>query len=165
MEITSPKTGDLVFFRDKLTWNPMTWLAKLIQWIAGITHNHVGVVVVEDNGQTYIYEAVKEGIVVRPLWLRIHNRDIMIRRPKKESSWVKHRAKNAVGTKYDFAGLLWFQLLYAIFGRWFGYKGDKAGSRFYCYEFAAYVHDYPNWQMVKPKEFINSSDFYTIDYY
>ena len=154
-----PEAGDIVFFRDSFGWNPMSWLATLIRWIAGIKYNHVGVVAVDGNDY-FIVEAIGRGIVSRPLFPRLQNRKVKIRRLKTPLPTVSGRAFSMVGAKYDFAGLLWYQLLFHLVGDWFGYKSpEKAARKFYCYEFAAWCVGWVNWWMVNPKEFLNSDLF------
>lgn len=165
MEITDYKAGDLVFFRDTLKWsNPMSWLATLIRFFAKVKYNHVGVITT-DNGELFINEAVGKGIVKRSLSSRITNRKILVRR---KISYVDEIAfstiaNSQIGKKYDYAGLLWFQLWYQLFKEWLGYKSpEKAANRFYCYEYAAWCHEYKDWQMVNPTDFISSNKFKTI---
>lgn len=157
MEITNFQTGDLVFFRDSFSWNPMSWLATLIRFFAGVKYNHVGIVIGTD-----IFEAIGRGIVRRPLLQRISGRKIKVNRRKSHlpDEIIKQRAFYNLGRKYDFAGLLWFQLWFQLFKHWIGFKSpEKAARKFYCYEFVAYVHDEKDWWKVNPKDFINSTDY------
>jgi hypothetical protein len=157
MEYIDVRTGDLVFFHDSLSWNPMSWLATLIRFFAKIKYNHVGVVVGDE-----LYEAIGRGIVRRPLKDRIKGRKIKVNRRKEHLpvNLIMIRANENLGKKYDFAGLLWFQLWYQLFKEWIGFKSpEKAARKFYCYEFAAYVHAENEWWKVNPKDFINSKNY------
>lgn len=159
METIDFKTGDLVFFRDSLSWNPMSWLATLIRFFARVKYNHVGIVVF-DSGDFCIVEAIGRGIVKRSLTDRLKGRKVKIRRQKQPIPTINGRALSMVGTEYDFAGLLWYQLIFQVSGEWVGYKSpEKAARKFYCYEFAAWCVGWSQWWMVNPKEFLNSDLF------
>lgn len=154
------KTGDVVFFRDSFSWNPMTWLATLIRFFAKIKYNHVGVIIDND-----IYEAIGSGVVRRPFRARLIGRKVKINRKKQPAKAYELRqlAYDCLGRKYDFAGLFWFQLWFQLFKKWIGFKSqEKAARRFYCYEFAAYVNQEPDWWKVNPKEFLNSKKYIEI---
>lgn len=138
----------------------MSWLSATIRFFAGIKYNHVGVVVLI-WGKPFILEAVGKGIIATIYYRRVHGKDIKISRPNRKID-EKEFAVEAVSylsTKYDVLGLIFYQLIYTLTGKWLGGNESNENKRMYCYEYVALLNkeDYPSWYKVNTKEFLYGS--------
>jgi len=158
----SIKTGDIIYFRTLFhIFKPMSWLGVLIRLFTKVKYNHVGLIVLIEK-LPFVIEAVGRGVIITPYRQRTNDKKIMI---KRGSLSIKDSfSREALGycghTKYDVLGLVWHQLLWNITGVYTNAKNDsEAAERFYCYEFAAFMHrdKYPDWKTVNVNEFINAS--------
>lgn len=161
------ETGDVVLFRTPLKWfSPMSWLSALIRLFTGAPYNHVGVIV-ENWGVAFVNEANERGLVTSPAKARLYGRDILILKPKfrpnpREFSRI---ANSVLGvSKYDFKSLFVYQLLFQLFGTWKGKTDASAKDRFYCSEFAAWMHretaeSMREWYLIDPRALYDSPDF------
>lgn len=145
-----------ISFKRELGLNPFTWLGAAIRTIAKIPYNHTGVLFFE-NGVWMIQEAIGKG-VKKQVWLESNAYNFYthfvvqeIKEPKLTVNEMLHRISFSEGLKYDYAGLLFFQLLLNVVKKWFGKKYQD--KKFYCYEHVAYVFGFDNSFKVSPKEF------------
>lgn len=152
-------TGDLIFFRTKLSLNPASWLSTLIRFFAKIKYNHVGVIILI-WGEPFVIEALGKGIVATPLSKRIIGKKIRICRPFRNinEKLFAQKTVSYLSTKYDFIGLLFYQLVLNLTGHWIGGGSKNQERRLYCYEFVALMHkaDCTNWYSMLPKDLLNA---------
>lgn len=153
MAIDNLKPGDIVLYSGR------GFLPKAIQLFQGRKWNHVGLVVAVD-GDNLILEAVAEGVVLNDPIDSFKKSQIMIMRPRFDIGDPKVFSEKAINMSiskpYDFAALLWHQLVFTLTGRskWVGRK-HTAEERLYCSEVAAYVYHemfdlFPNWFKTNP---------------
>lgn len=152
------KTGDIIFFKTNFCWyKPASWLSTAIRLIANIEYNHVGLIILIWD-RIFVLEALGKGIILTPYEKRINNKKIKITRPYREINEKEYatEAMSYLSTKYDYAGLLFHQLIYMITKKWIGGSENKEIKRFYCYEFVAFMNkkDYPNWHKVNSLEIL-----------
>lgn len=156
------KTGDILYFRTKFRWyKPSTWLGPIIRFFTKIQYNHVGVIVVVAES-TFVVEAVGRGVIITPFDVRTEGKKIMVKRSTIDATvgFAKEALSFCGHTPYDVMGLVVHQLAWVTMGIWIGPRNEEdAIKRFYCFEFAAYMHrgTYPDWATVNVKEFINAS--------
>lgn len=167
MNLSELKTGDIILFHTLVKWySPMSWLSGLIRFFTKCRYNHVGVVVL-NWGVPFLNEAIETGVLPIPVKDRISGKEIRIIRAfaQIEERPLAIKANDKLGrTGYDFSGLLWFQLIYQLTGRWTGHTGDHADKRMYCGEYAAWLFPaiFPRWWQTAPSDIHNSKDFHTI---
>lgn len=159
MNLDDIRTGDIVFFRTKFKWySPISWLSVMIRWIAGVQYNHVGIIV-KNWGIPMVNEALGRGMTSTPFKDRIIGKEIKICRADRyiyEDRFAREANSFLGRTPYDFIGLFVHQLLWNTLRIWIGPTNiHDAAIRFYCYEFAAFMHreDYQQWYKVSPKLF------------
>ena len=171
------KTGDLVVVHTKFQpfKHPMSIISALIrvfQWLSNgfkweyAKWNHSEVVYVDWDGQVYLYGALSGGITKR-LMREWHDpskrickvyREYDIQYTEATPIEVDTRIQTADHRKYDFASLLFFQVIYRLTFRklWLGRKGDKADDKLYCSEFYGYVwkEKYPDWYTLSTSDIL-----------
>src|SRR3990167_3222306 len=135
---TEFENGSLVFFRTKLKWfDPLSWLSAAIRYFAKIKYNHTGIIF-KMEGIPFIFEAVGRGVICTEANYRLSGKITLVRTPRVPPAIREFRraVSKAGHTKYDFVGLLFYQLFFQIFHIWIGSNNkNKADDRFYCYEF------------------------------
>lgn len=153
MAINNLQVGDIVLYSgNKL-------LAKLIQFFQRRKWNHAGLVV-EFEGKLMILEAIAEGAVLRMPEESFGESQIMIMRPRFEiedkDGFSKMAIELVLGKPYDYAALLWHQLIFKLSGRrkWVGRK-HTAYLKLNCSELVAYCYDmmygvFPVWYKTSP---------------
>ncbi len=127
-------------FRKGVTFNPLTWLGWLIRLIANVKYNHTGVLYYA--GCWMLQEAIDKGVKSAALhesnaWHYYTHFSIEESENKKG---MYQRIAQIEGYKYDFVGLLFFQLWLNIFDKWIG-SAVSDGKKYYCYESVAFVFD------------------------
>lgn len=127
-------------FRKGVTFNPLSWLGWLIRLIANVKYNHTGVLYY--SGCWMLQEAIGDGVISQPLkesnaWNYYTHYSIEESENKKA---LFQRIAEIEGFKYDFVGLLFFQLWLNLFDKWIG-SAVHDGKKYYCYESVAYVFD------------------------
>lgn len=166
------QTGDIVLFYSPFNWKrPMSYLSAAIRFFAAVRYNHAAVYV-SNWGVGFINEAVGRGLVPEIASHRLRNVSVKILRPpadyNKKEEGVARKANSLLGyTRYDFAGTLWFQLLFNLFGKkkWFGPTSRKAAmDRMYCYEYAAWVHEdiFPYWWKIDLESVVFSPKMFVV---
>jgi len=162
------RTGDIVLFRTPFKlWKPASWLSALIRYFAKIKYNHVGVVVSNWN-VPFVNEALGRGVIPSPFKDRVIGVQVKILRPNfyladgfEKAFATKANSKLGI-TGYDFSGLLFFQLVYQIFGVWIGTKNKKrAEKRMYCYEYVGWCYSnlFPDWWKINPAKISDIANF------
>lgn len=134
---------------------PLSLVGWAIRKVTKTNWNHASFLVTI-NGQKFILESDINGVVLLPFkdWAKEKTIEVYSFVYSKEQ---ERQAFSKVGvTKYDFASLLWFGLVRAVTGKYYGYTVErKAAKRFYCYEYLAWVINHPNWYSILPNEFIS----------
>ena len=143
-------------FRKGVTFNPLTWLGWLIRLIANVKYNHTGVLYYA--GCWMLQEVIDKGVKSAALhesnaWHYYTHFSIEESENKKG---MYQKIAQIEGYKYDFVGLLFFQLWLNIFDKWIG-SAVSDGKKYYCYESVAFVFDI---EEKKPSEI--NSHFITI---
>lgn len=160
--MTYLKTGDFVIEHTKLKWNkPLTWLSAAVRFFTHFDYNHGGIITIE-KGHIYVIHASTK--VKKDKWLDFADpkkKKIQVWRNEaitKPEEYVIEKANSLVGGKYDYASLLFFQLVRALFKVWIGKKGEDAAERLYCSELYAYVHSdlFPNWYELDVSDIIET---------
>lgn len=174
MEITSKymicselKSGDRIFVRTKFVWyKPLTIISAIIRAVAGVKYNHVEIVV-RNWDIPFVNGAIFNGIISRQAIDELSGKQIRVVRRKEpivERDFCV-RANSRIGTtKYDFAGLLFHQLVYQLTNMrlWIGRSEEKADNRMACYEYAAWCYKDIDWWKADPVTMINDEDYYLI---
>jgi hypothetical protein len=153
MAINNIQVGDIVLYSGTKL------LPRLIQLFQKRKWNHAGLVV-EFEGKLMILEAVAEGAVLRLPEESFAGSQIMIMRPRFEIKDLDGFSKMAIelvlGKPYDYASLLWHQLIFKLSGRrkWVG-RRHTAYMKLNCSELVAYVYDmmygvFPIWHKTSP---------------
>lgn len=140
-----------------LNWKrPITFLAWGIRKFAKTYYNHASFLITIDK-QQFIVESDMYGVVLTPFkdWIR-EQRVTVYKVPKV----YRQKAMSKVGnTDYDYASLLFYQLINTITGKYYGYTDErKAAEKFYCYEFLAWVLRIPKWYKILPNDFKKWAD-------
>ncbi len=147
------RVGDIILFSGK------GFIARAIQLFQGRRWNHAGLIV-DVWGQLFVLEAVAKGVVLNTIEdsLDLNSDNVMVMRPnfKVAKDFSKVAVELTEGHKYDYAALLWHQLIFKITGRrrWVG-RRHTAENKLYCSELCAYVynhlHDlFPIWWKTSP---------------
>ena len=169
--LESLRAGDVVLFRTRFKiWSPMSWLSALIRFFTGSPFNHVGLIVI-NQGVPFVNEANERGLVTTRAGARLWGRekDIRILRrmdktfkaPKTARDFSKIMNSYLGVSKYDFASLFIYQLIYQVFGTWHGRTSDAAKAFLYCSEYAALAHQdcFLHWWKVSPADVFKNSWF------
>ena len=139
MNIKDIKAGDVMLIGSNEGFIP-----EVIRYFTKCKYNHAGIVV-EYLGELYMLEAQERGFHPSKQlddWIK-EKKDrkdsVLFIRPKK-IFFIKDVYANLqgmVGAGYEFANLVFFQLIKAIFGVYFGTKDSK---RVICSEAVAYAY-------------------------
>ena len=151
-------------FYNRVKWyNPFTWLGFLIRLIAGIPYNHTAVIYYDQTQKEwFIQEANNKGITSK-IWfiancIKIY--DVCAIQKENTNFFYSGQTeytdclqtiKNIENSKYDYKGLLLYQLVLNIFKRWVG--SNYQDEKYYCYEHVALVFQFSSAYKVVPKEF------------
>lgn len=166
------KEGDIVLYRSEFELlKPMTLLSGAIRYFTQYPYNHCAVVV-NNNGELFLNEALIGGITARPLdqYLYRGNKTyIAVIRPKAPVTPIEfsRQANKYVGSKYDVTALVFHHSVYRIpkllgykgYGEWQGSTGEKATSKLVCSEYAALVHNVPQFWLMSTREVVESGYF------
>lgn len=172
LELPEIKPGDIVLFRNEFEiTHPMTFLSAAVRGFTEYPYNHCGVVV-SNNGDLFINEALFGGITARPLEKYLERGDktyIAILRPKQAVKPIvfSREANKYVGSSYDFTALVFHHSIYRIpkllgitnYAPWIGSTGDHAVSKLVCSEYCALVHGLPNWWLMSTREVVERGHF------
>lgn len=163
METVKVQTGDIILFNRK------RFLSKIIRWISKCPVSHSEILI---NIWDYPITLGATGAGVRGTdYSKIKKeKNIIILRYKKYIDGITYeqekelatRACSKLGSKYDFGGLVYYQLVYQIFGRWIGRTRTEAEQSMYCTEYNAWCHQLDNWWTYSPEDFLNNKDFIII---
>jgi hypothetical protein len=127
-------------FKKGVTFHPLSWLGGLIRLIARVKYNHVGVLYYRDVW--YLQEAIDKGVISEPFVnsnaYHYYSHYSIEESPTKQACIM--RIREIEGKKYDYKGLLFYQLWLNLFNKWIG-KAAKDGDKYYCYEAVATVFD------------------------
>lgn len=169
------KTGDLVCMR--YDYSPT---AAPIRYFVNLNkpeelrspYNHIAMVVMVE-GHPYIAEAKGSGLCkLETAITRLDNKKIAIRRPNFEVNHLEFNKiaieYSAKGTKYDWKGTFWEQLVFQSTG----YKKNKSeqegDERLYCSEYYARVINrmfpkmYKEYYLVDPQDLYIDNNYDTI---
>lgn len=141
-------------FRKGVTFNPLSWLGWLIRLIARVKYNHVAVLF-NINDVWFLQEAIGDGVVTKPFlnsnaanyYTHYSIEEYRVQLSRKD---IMDRILKSTGIKYDFAGLLFYQLWFNLFRKWIG-SAVKGKEKFYCYEHVAYVFGFADSYKIVPK--------------
>lgn len=145
----------IILVHTPFNWKrPLTILAHLIRKVAGTFYNHCAIII-ELNGTNYVLESDINGVVMTPLRYWVKEQTVTVYQ-ELSSSMKTARAMSRLGvSKYDFLSLFWFQPIYNLTGKYYGFtKERKAEKRFYCYEYVAWVLVFKDWFKITPNQFV-----------
>lgn len=162
IEIKSLRTGDILLYRSNHL------LGKLIRFFTRSTVNHAGIVV-ELWGELFVAESEAKGFVLNRVADSIRGRDILVRRhliSVNTRSFAILIAGMVGKHRYDYFSLLFFQVVYAVTGKWIGKEDKHASKRLYCSEAVAYIYNKEisimrNWWEYTPKMLLKGFGFDT----
>ena len=165
LDLSILKTGDIILFRTPFVWyKPISYLTLIIRAITHDYYNHAGIIIFNWS-QLFINEAIGKGVVTSPISLSIKNYIIKIVRPKDQKyteGEIATKANSKLGTGYDFLGLLFYQVIYQIKKKWYGYTQEYAEKNMYCSDYVAWIYNLKNWWTVTPKDIDDDKDLKTI---
>lgn len=157
------QSGDIILIRTK---SLIGTLIRFFQnlWGNNCPYNHVAIIA-QDKGIYYVYESLTTGFVRTPytMW-NTKNKEFVILRPTFDFNKDKlnELCFNIVGTKYDFVGTLWIQLIQQVSDERINLGTNnkkKAEKRLYCSEAVAYLFNmsskhimYVNWMLTDPQD-------------
>jgi hypothetical protein len=128
-----------------------TLIWPVLRWITGSYYHHVALVW-NVAGKILIVEALGKGVTVTnyDIWLKRAKRDITFFELEcREEDLIQH-----IGKRYDRISFFVFCLLKILTKKWYGRPLDTSSDLLYCFEYAALVHNMPDWNQILPKEFI-----------
>lgn len=157
-------TGDIVLFK------PKDFIGRCITKIDRTPYSHVEIIVRNWN-VLFSSGSRMSGVTPLPLLKSLEGRFVEIKRAKDifdEKSMSMYIARRW-GTKYDFRGTFWAQLIYQLSNKhiWIGERNGDAERALYCSEYVALCHNevsnyYPNWWQIDPKTILEDTRFETI---
>lgn len=133
---------------------PLTIISHLIRKVTGNFWNHAAIMVKIENSW-FILESDIKGVVLLPYkdWVREQTLQIWI--PTENPAALGRMLSKCGNTKYDFLSLFWFQLVYQLTGKFYGFTSErKAAKTFYCYEYIGWVYHMKDWFKIDPDSFI-----------
>lgn len=156
------QTGNVILVHNPFQlFRPITWLAWLIRAVTKTYYNHCALVLV-DNEEVYIVEALGKGVVKTPIkyWQTRAKREITILPIMAQPD----RITVHVGKRYDWPSLFYLGLIRVPLKKcstltWLGLVPRNPEKKLYCYELAALVHQCPNWHSILPEEFIETARY------
>lgn len=178
MELDKMKTGDILLFTTKLTFNPISWLGCLIQKFTNTRYSHVGMIVKDptwanpDLKGLYLWESsfngtpdpqdnkVKLGVQLTPLEmiLKRTNHDIYYRAIKDNhyftESTLQAIHKDVYDKPYDVTPIDWFDAYIKT-----PLVGRKTNT-FFCSALVGYIYSKAgllvpdvDWSLLWPSDF------------
>jgi len=152
------QTGDIVFYTRKRV------LGKLIKIISKSKVSHCGIVV-DLHGTLKISEATECGIVLSDINI-LDDKEHTILRHKEyikldyiKEQYLRKRIVSKLNTKYDYISLLFYQVMYQVFGKWYGKTEEEADDKLYCSEYVAWIYELKNWWLCSPDDVFNNNKF------
>lgn len=151
--LTDLKEGDVILVHKLPPYKLENLPAPIIRYVTKCYYNHVAIVG-SCLGQLYIFEAVSRGFIptmrLSDYINTIHkSNEICVRRYEKLNTPGNKTIKDVynnidelVGRKYDFRGMMLYELIYNISKEWLGSTGEKAKNRVFCSEVIGYGY---NW--------------------
>lgn len=164
------RAGDVILFHTPLSFAPMSWLSWAIRKFTQFPYNH-SALIVENNGELFINEAIAGGVVARPLEKYLDRDDsIIILRSKQELDGLglSKKANQELGISYNFKGLIdnaIYRLPKLVFNvqiPWPGHTATFAMSRMVCSQYVAWAHALPEWWTMSSAEVFYSNRFEVI---
>jgi hypothetical protein len=161
--------GDVILFHTDFVWyNPRTYLSLAVRSFTQFPYNHCGVIV-ENNGELFINEALAGGVMARPLYKHLDRGDaICVLRPKRKIDAIpfSQRANDELGIDYNFKGLVLDNVVYRlpmlIWGKpgpWTGHTAQFATSKMVCSQYVSWAHALPRWWENSSREVYTSGAF------
>ena len=145
----------------------MSWLAAIIRVFIKYPYNHVGIIV-KNWEMPELNESNEKGVNSTVALDRLANRKIKILRYKdiidERSMAVRANSRKGI-TRYDVLGLIFFQLVYKLTGRWLANSRTNNDQRFmYCSEYVAWCYPaiFPQWYRIDPKDLGSNDNFEVI---
>jgi hypothetical protein len=140
-----------VFFR--YSFNP---LSAFVRFFINLRHyiskekdriipfNHIGNLMQDKSGDWFIYESSGGPIRKYIAHKRLKNKIICICPINNAGDFVHSNALDYAEHKigrvmYDTIALIWHQLLFQVFGIWYGHSGSLAEEKQYCSEYSANI--------------------------
>jgi len=177
--IDNLKTGDILLYSAQLSWNPMSWFGKLIEYVTKKPYSHVGIVLKDptwikpDMKGLYLWESSysgvpdpqdhkkKLGVEITPIadainqcHERIYVRQLVDNEKKLTIPVLQKIHKIVYNKPYDFNPIDWL----AAYLRKDLVKRKE--SRFFCsalvaciYAEAGIIDSNTNWTIIRPSDF------------
>lgn len=161
------KTFDILHCHNPFVWyKPWRYLSAAIRMFETLRFGryswagHTAIIVVKD-GETWVYEAdpkvkkTKYSEWARDIHVSVTRfNDNTLRNLDVEDEDVFKYCEKTLGIKYDFLGLILWQPIYIITGKWFGKKNN---GKFYCSEYVAdicnhFIGTYNNKDEINPSK-------------
>jgi len=141
----------LLSLHSPFDWRkPKRYLCFLIRFITRSYWNH-SAILVNNDGVDEVVEADMNGVVKVPFEKYKRHGTIKLSENTYQVPW--ERISKHIGVaKYDFRNLFFHQALKEIFGIFITPKQGRAGEKFTCSEFVAYVLDLPEPWTYTPKQ-------------
>ena len=94
--------GDIILQRDKLSLQPITWLAAIIRLATGCRYNHAMIVTCSHN-QLFVNESNGKGVIKRPIQFAYKkNCELLVLRKQNIAKDFSSIADSYLGIKYDY---------------------------------------------------------------
>lgn len=160
MKTTELRTGDILLYRSS------HFLARAIRFFTRGQVNHAAICLSIWN-EMFVAESERPGFIPNKLADSIKGREVWVMRynkPINERSFALRISAMLGKHRYDFASLLFFQVWYAITGKWVGRRDSHASKRLYCSEAVAYIYnletgEMPEWWRYNPQMLWNQPGF------
>jgi hypothetical protein len=163
------ENGDIILIKVNRFSRWYRWLlAKLIQFFDRNYYHHCAIYF---NG--LIHEADADGVVISSLE-RYSGDEILILRAVKpltrqESVLLMRMAEMCLGSKYDYWGTLFFQLIYRLTGVWLGKTHNRANKKLFCSEHCILPYFqvrgyFPNHWKVSPGDLRRAGGYFYVEY-
>lgn len=141
--------GDVILFRTKPTFNPLTWIAAAIRLFTNYKYNHCGTVV-SKKSVLWLYEMTEKGLEKTILDERIKDADISVLRKGINGQFSKNADSVETLNGYDFVSLFLYQPIFQLTNIWIGREKEKAKKKMYCSEYCAFLHGLNEWWTYSP---------------
>jgi hypothetical protein len=176
------KTGDILLFSDKFSFNPINWFGKLIEFFTKSPYSHIGMIVRDpiwikkDLKGLFLWESSYEGIPDPQdqkikLGVQITNIDDIL---NQKNVYIWYKKINSPDNKFDVLNLMNIHSIvydkpYDLIpidwiNTYFQNKhSSKKTNRFFCSAFVAFIYtkcgiidENTNWSIVRPCDFDNN---------
>lgn len=155
-----------------LLYTSTHFLSRAIRFFTRSTVNHASICI-EEWGEMFVAESDKQGFVPNRILSSIKGRQILVLKPMvpyDEKEMGKQITSMLGHHRYDFASLLFFQVIYNVTkwwngkGKWLGKQGEKASRRLYCSEAIAFIYNrltgiMPEWWKYNPDMILRDPNF------